>query len=301
MEGQRMTIVFTLLPILLTLAGEGEMHFENRQDMDFSIGTVGVYGSAPPRKLQIDSSGLACAVNLSHDLQRDMTLRRFTGIGSKCINATDEMHRQFELLAMLVVGEKPKAPGRGDHYLQYSLGKGSAHESGVLSIGQDEETETINQAAQIFHSLHHQISIEGHVGAGIRPEIRLHDGRSVELIVHNIGNMDVSMSSPREWKDSEDPMVPRVAVSIWGEGRSTVAALNADNLFSSANPENPVEIPAGESVSLKFRLSTENLEDIRLLQDAQIGGRLRLHVQFEDGPRGMATGNVEAAQVKLPK
>ena len=96
-------------------------------------------------------------------------------------------------------------------------------------------------------------------------------------------------------------MVPRVAVSIWGEGRSTVAALNADNLFSSGNPENPVEIPAGESVSLKFRLSTENLEDIRLLQDAQIGGRLRLHVQFEDGPRGMATGNVEAAQVKLPK
>lgn len=298
MEGRRVSASLVVLPIMLALAGVGEMHSEARREMGFSIGSVGVYGAAPPRILEINSFGLACATNLSHDLQQDITLRKFTGIGSKCIDATDEVLEMFHLLAKLVADEKPQAPNRGDHYLRYRLGNGSDQSAGVLALRQD-ETENIRQAAQIFHALHHQISVEGDVGAGIFPELHLREGGVVELLVRNIGNKGVLISSPVEWKDSVDPTVPRVSVSIWGGGRSSIAVLASDNWISPGKPDDPLVIPAGESMSLKFALSAEHLEGIELMQEAYIGGRLRLHVRFEDGPSGMATGNVEARQVKL--
>lgn len=297
-----MTLALAAATMLLTFGGIGELPLEQPRGMAFSIGSVGVLGAAPPVELVMDSSGLACATQLHHDLRSDMTLRRFTGIGSKCIDANDEMRRQFRLLAQRVASGQSRVPSRGSHYLKYSLGQDSEDERGILALVPDQESEVINQAIQIFHSLHHQISMDGHVRAGIRPEVRLHDGRIVEFVVHNIGSVDVSISNPRDWKDSQNPTVPRVTISIWEGERSTVAALTADNLSSNEIPEDAVVIPSGESVSLAFRLSPESLEDIRLLpENVQIAGRLRLHVQFESGPAGMATGSVEPTQVRLPQ
>lgn len=300
MEGHHMNGAPALAALLLAASGISHMNNENISEMTFVLDSHGVYGSAPPLVLEIDETGHACAVNLSHDLQQDMTQRVFTGIGKKCLRATSDLREKFNLLRSLVAKETSTEPGRGVHFLKYTLGKGPGQQSGTLALRP--RTEATSEASKIFYSLHFEISVNGKVDAGIRPELHLHNGHVVELLIHNIGRENVSITSPREWADSDDPLVPNVTASIWSGNQGVVALLGPDSWRSAEEPEDRIEILAGETVSLEFNLPREIVEEVERFPDAaQIAGDLRFHVHFENGPSGMATAAIDSKQIKLSR
>ena len=289
-----------LAAVLLAASGGIHMNSEDTRKMTFTLDSRGVHGSSPPLVLEIDETGQACAVNLSHDSQQDMTQRVFTGIGKKCLPAGNDLLKMFKNLGHLVAREKSQEPGRGVHFINYILGEGSRQESGTLALSP--RTELTREAARTFYSLHYEISVNGKVDMGIRPELHLRDGRVVELLIQNIGRENVSLTNPREWMDSDDPLVPNVTASIWSGSHGTVVVLGPDNWRPAKEAEGPVVVLAGETASLEFDLPREIIQEVEGFPgDVQIAGDLRFHVHFESGPSGMATAAIDPTQASLSR
>lgn len=282
--------------LVFSLAGASNMSAsKDTRAMSFSIESFGVYGAAAPLALEMTEAGTACAVNLSHDLRKDMSLRVFTGIGSRCLPLSEDMSRSFAELAGVVMATTSSEPARGEKYLQYSINDYSRVKSGRLAIV--EESQAMADALGAFYSLHLKVSSQGEVKSGIRPELRLLNDRTIELSIHNIGECAVSISSPQDWEDSYDPTVPNVTASIWNGADSTVAVLGPKN-WRPFEHDGAISIEAGETVSMQFDLDGSNIEKVKYMADGtQIAGRVRFHVQFENGPRGMATGAINAVTV----
>ena len=300
MEGGYVSSSSIFALILLLAGGVGHVSNQSNHKMKFSIDSLGVYGSAAPLVLEVDEAGLACASNLSHDLQQDMTQRVFTGIGSKCLKADGDIQERLDRLASIVGSQESPEPGRGVHFIQFTLADADGYKqlSGRLALSP--RTAATSEAAQLFYSLHHEVSVKGDLQAALRPELRLHDGTVVELLLHNTGTFDAVISSPREWKDSHDPTVPRVTANIWGAGRSTVAVLDGQSWRERQDSAGPLEIPAGETISLNFDLPEDSREEIRLVSGrAQIAGGLRFNVQFGNGLAGMATAAIDPTEINL--
>lgn len=284
--------------ILVSLAGSGDMsELDSNIPMRYSMKSMGVYGAAPPLELLVTESGAACAINLTHDLRKDMSMKVFTGIGGKCLPLSGGMSMRFARLAELVTIGGSQEPSRGDSYLDYSLGRGSSAISGSLVLS--EESQVVSNALSEFLSLHLHVSSEGSEGFGISPELKLVGGRTVELIIRNIGERSVSIGSPKYWEDSFDPLVPAVTASVWDGVSSAIVVLGPENWHSFESGE-AISIGAGNAVSMRFNVSKEDVEKIEAMSaTVQIAGRLRFNVMFEGGPSGMATGAINAANVEV--
>lgn len=290
-----------LMTVMFALLGADCMDSQNIGHMKVVLDSRGVYGAAPPLILGIDANN-ACAVNLTHDLQQDMTQRVFTGIGRKCLQASSDMRQNFKVLGSLLAKAKEKSPspGRGVHFLRYSIGSGSELQSGVLSL--EPRTEATRAASSAFHSLHHEISVNGEVDAGIWPELDVREDRIVRLTIKNIGREAVAIDSPFSWVDSDDPMVPNVTAAIWAGTDGVVAVLGQGNWRADAKDEDPIEIPVGGFASFEFDLSKEVAEEIKGFSgEVQVAGDLRFHVKFESGLGGMATASIDSKRINMSR
>ena len=290
-----MKVRSVLVTVMFALFWADRGDSQNIDRMKVISGSLGVYGAAPPLVLEIEKN-IACAVNLTHDLQQDMTQRVFTGIGRKCLQASNGMKEDFKLLGSLLAKEESPAPGRGVHFLRYSIGSGSGLKSGVLSL--EPRTEKTRAASSAFHSLHHEIFVNGEVDVGIRPELDVRDGSIVRLTIRNIGREGVAIDSPLSWMNSDDPMLPNVTAAIWAGTDGAVAVLGQSNWRADIKDEGPIEIPAGEVAWLDFDLSTDVLEEMgSFAGEVQIAGNLRFRVKFEGGLSGMATAAINSKKV----
>lgn len=288
-----------LVTLLFAIFGADCVDSNSIDRVKVILDSRGVYGAAPPLVLEIKENN-ACAVNLSHDLQQDMTQRVFTGIGRKCLQASSDMRERFKLLGSLLAKEESPAPGRGVYFLRYLIGNGSELESGNLSL--EPRTEATRAASSAFHSLHHEISVNGEVDVGIRPDLDVRDGRIVRLTIKNIGREGVAIDSPLSWVNSDDPMLPRVTAAIWAGPDGAVAVLGQSNWRADIRDDGPIEIPAGEAVSLEFDLSTDVVEQVsRFAGEVKVAGNLRFRVKFEGGLSGMATAAIDSKGVNTAR